>query len=208
MSVGTVHNDVKLSVQFSQEPTDRINSEGNATTTVPGKLGNNANQVNSYAFLDGWHVDRRGAVYRHGSLYEADDNYMAPATVTIGGCALLLDELVARAFVERPRYVLLKDYPSGRPEPIPFEGLHICHIDGDWRNCAADNLHWVIDAEWFTWWTDSWTRQLMRGPHRAPPVTKATNGASKGRYPHPYSRKEPLWVDSDSLVGWVQTEAL
>lgn len=74
-------------------------------------------------------------------------------------------------------------YEFHGPYPAPYRFVHVLHLDGDWQNCAADNVRWVVDDEWFEL---NGLALSSRWMHPDTPPAGVTLGVVKGvdsRYP-------------------------
>jgi hypothetical protein len=114
---------------------------------------------------------------------------------------VFVDEIDALAFHGLPTAMQLKTYPHigyvfGANGML--DGVHVRHLDGDPQNCSADNLAWIVDAEYIAI-ADA---KLLRPSNIKPRL--------RGGGPFPWSPSrddEPRFTGSDSLAGWEPTKS-
>lgn len=114
-------------------------------TSATNRLSKRRTERREVAGAKGHEVSEDGRLYRYRHLIMATGavpvvdlplDYAGPLMPVHGDGTRkrFLDEVVASAF--------------HGPYPAPHKFVHVIHLDGDWSNCAANNLRWVIDDEW------------------------------------------------------------
>jgi hypothetical protein len=74
--------------------------------------------------------------------------------IVVNNEELLLDEVVAYAFLGRP--------------PAPWQAMTVVHFDGDYWNCRVDNIRWQVCPEWADAEFERRARAMARPDNRRP----------------------------------------
>ncbi|GAB3227854.1 HNH endonuclease [Mycolicibacterium hippocampi] len=183
-----------------------LNLKGTLPTNVTTETLTKTKERKDVRGAKGWQVNTIADLFKHrrrktptGSMPVIDlgDNYAGPIPPAYGQHGeVFVDEIVAVEFLGLPQAALLAFHP--RPGYVPLRGVCVRHIDGDMQNCAADNLAWIVDAEYVA----AADAKLLRPTNLKPRL--------RGSGPFPWSASrydEPRFTGSDSVVGWKPVES-
>ena len=200
----TVRNDLRFTAEFSHS--DSYNLKVVQQILESGT--DHPAVLTEVQGIEGWEVSTEGEMFHLGVRHRTggrnqptvnlgpDYTALPPAYDTRG--EVFLDELVAATFHPRPGMTLITYQPLHAR--IPVAGLQVHYIDGDWSNCRADNLQWLVDLDWL--------EQFARRSYLAltvSPVPPAPNGWQRGK-PRGKARKlerERWFVGSDHYADYM-----
>jgi hypothetical protein len=143
----------------------------------------------------GWEVNRKGEFFRYRQRRETTGD-RAP-TIDLGP---YYDGRIPPAYGDaRERFVdEIVAWEFLGPPPKHIKGMHVLHKDGDGSNCAADNLLWVIDDEYFDALAFYKTERAMQHSS-VPPMRKN----KLGRYKPTSRARRILFVNSEHVCDYI-----